>query len=89
MKRSVKKRKKRRLKRNLIFVLLGLLLLAVGGLVFVIHQNIEGNKTSPYYLAGGGNSVELTDKDGNPVTFTRGHLVNIKNKRVKVDEVEY
>ena len=89
MKRSVKKRKKRRLKRNLIFVLLGLLLLAVGGLVFVIHQNIEGNKTSPYYLAGEGNSVELTDKDGNPVTFTRGHLVNIKNKRVKVDEVEY
>ncbi len=77
------------MKKNLIIILAFLLLVSIGGLVFLIRDYIEGNKTSPYYLAGDHPSLVINDKQGVGHDFVRGSKVDIKNKKVTVDDVEY
>ncbi len=85
----MKRRRKRRLKRKLIAFLCVLLLLLIGGLGYLFYEYRKGNETTPYYLSADHSSLILKDKDGNEKEFTRGSLVNIKNRRVKIDEIEY
>ena len=75
-----KKKKKNRTK-ALIFVLLGLILLALGALGFLVYQNIQDNKTDPYYLASENPQIVLRDKEGNEHSFVRGTSVDIKKHR--------
>ncbi len=83
-----KKKKKNRTK-ALIFVLLGLILLALGALGFLVYQNIQDNKTDPYYLASENPQIVLRDKEGNEHSFVRGTPVDIKKKRENIDDIEY
>ena len=85
----MKRKRKRRLKRKLIAFLCVLLLLLIGGLGYLFYEYRKGNETTPYYLSADHSSLILKDKDGNEKEFTRGSLVNIKNRRVKIDEIEY
>ena len=83
------KKKKRRLKKKLIYLLCVLLLACLAGLAYLIYDYMDGNKTEPYFLASETETVEVMDRDGNRFSFPRGKLVNIKNRRVKVEEEEY
>lgn len=85
----MKKKKKRRLKKKLIYLLCVLLLACLAGLAYLIHDYMDGNKTEPYFLASETETVEVMDKEGNRFSFPRGKLVNIKNRRVKVEEEEF
>ncbi|MBR4470853.1 MAG: hypothetical protein IKS54_06045 [Erysipelotrichaceae bacterium] len=82
-------RKKNKKKKALIFVLLFLILAASGALGYLVYRNIQDNKTEPYYLAADRPQILLRDKDGNERNFVRGQSVDIKNKRITVDEKEY
>ena len=84
-----RKKRKRRLKKKIIYILTGLIILSLAGLGYLIYRNIQDNKTSPYYLAGETPELVVMNKDGGQKNFVRGTLVDIKNKRVDVDDQEY
>lgn len=85
----MKRKKKRRLKKRIILLLFVLLLVCLAGLAYLVYNYMEGNKTSPYYLASETETVEVMDEEGNRFSFPRGKLVNIKNRRIEIDEEEY
>ena len=66
-----------------------LLLAAIGCLVFLIYTDRQNNMTSPYYLADNLQNITVKDKEGNELSLPRGTLLEIKKKRVKIDEIEY
>ena len=84
-----KRKKRRRLRKNLILIFAVLLLACIGGLIFLIRDYVEGNKTMPYYLSSDRPELLIKDKQGVDHRFVRGTKVNIKNRRAKVDETEY
>ena len=75
-------------KKGLIAILLILVLLIIGSGIF-LYNEIKNNQTSPYYLASKQNSVIVFDKDANEIKLVRGTLLDIKNKKVKIDDIEY
>ena len=74
-------------KTPILITILVILVLAIGASLFV-YINIQNNKTTPYYLAGEHKDIELSGKDGN-IVLPRGKQVDIKNKRINIDDVEY
>ena len=83
-------KKKRKLRKGiLIGILLTLILLLGVGLFVLIKINEENNKTNPYYLSSDLETIEISGKDGISITLPRGTLVNIKNKKETIDDVEY
>ncbi|MBR3264910.1 MAG: hypothetical protein IKI61_02955 [Erysipelotrichaceae bacterium] len=84
-----KRRKKKKRRLTLIIVLFVLILLMAGALLFLIETNRRNNMTTPYYLAAETKTVEVFNKDKSALSLPRGTSVDIKNKRVKIDEVEY
>ncbi len=66
-----------------------LLMACLAGLGYLVYDYMQGNKTSPYYLACDAETVEVMDKEGNRFVFPRGRLVNIRNRRAKLNEEEY
>ena len=81
----MKKKSKVKLIRVLLIIVI-VLLIGLGALAYLYISN--GNKTSPYYLAGDSQYVTLNGKDDS-ITLPRGTLVNIKNKTTKIDDIEY
>ena len=77
------------MKKKLIVVIVLLLLLISAGGGYIVYTNIQGNKTSPYYLASEETTLSFNGKDDKQVTLPRGSLVDIKNKTIKIDDVEY
>ena len=75
--------------KTLLTVLLILLVLIVASASLLFYINKQNNKTNPYYLAGSNQYVEVMDSEHNSFSLPRGSLVNIKNKKEKIDEVEY
>ena len=65
-----------------------LLVIAVSSYLY-LRKVINDNKTNPYYLSGEDTNIELFDKDGESLSFIRGTKVDIKNKRITVEEKEY
>ena len=83
-----KKKNKRKL--NPLFVILILLLLGIAAAGSFLYINIRnGNRTSSYFLASDQTAVTVFNKDGETLDIPRGTLVEIKNRRVKIDETEY
>ena len=78
-------KKKKRIIILIVVLFVIIALLGTGAFLFIR----EGNKTSPYYLASDEQSLTLNGKDGISITLPRGTLVNIKNRKLKIDEVEY
>ena len=66
-----------------------LLFLIAGSSFLYLRKVINDNKTSPYYLSAEDTVIELSDKDGESLTFIRGTQVDIKNKKLKVEDKEY
>ncbi len=84
-----RRKKKKRRQLRLIIVLLVLVLVTAGALFFLIDLNRRYNMTTPYYLASDKKDVAVFNKDNSVISIPRGTTVNIKNKRVKIDDVEY
>ena len=84
-----RKKKRRRLRKWLVAALLILFVLVIGGIAYLIYDNIQGNKTEIFYLASDQNILTLNDRDGNPHDFIRGQEVNIKKKKYKKDDIEF
>ncbi|MBQ6479452.1 MAG: hypothetical protein IJI44_08860 [Erysipelotrichaceae bacterium] len=82
-------KKKKKKKKTLLFLIGILLLAAIGCLVFLIYTDRQNNMTSPYYLADNLQNITVKDKEGNELSLPRGTLLEIKKKRVKIDEIEY
>ena len=78
-------KKKKRIIILIVVLFVIIALLGTGAFLFIREEN----KTSPYYLASDEQSLALNGKDGISITLPRGTLVNIKNRKVKIDEVEY
>jgi len=81
-------RKKRRLRKPLIFILILLVLAVIGSGVF-LYISMKNNETTPYYLAGEEKTVTVFDKEGNTIEIPRGTLVEIRSSKAKIDETEY
>lgn len=84
-----KRKKKRRLRKGFLVLVLGILLLLTAGASFYLYKQIQGNKTSPYFLAGSTQMLELRNEDNETLNFPRGFEVQIKNKTEEIDGVEY
>lgn len=82
----MKRRKRRRKLLLSIFVVLLFVVLGLGTFLYITVQN---NKTTPYYLASDVSTVSVMDKDNNTIQLNRGTQVDIKNKRVEIEDVEY
>ena len=82
----MKKKKTNKLLTVLIVVLV-LVLIAIGVVAYLLIK--EGNETSPYYLASTTNTVTLMGKDDTSINLPRGSEVNIKNKTVEIEGIEY
>ena len=82
-------RKKKRKPRKLLIAILFLLLIAVISAGVFLYRSIQNNKTLPYYLAGEDAQVNVFDAEGNTIAIPRGTLVEIRNSRKTIDDVEY
>ena len=71
----------------LIFIII-FLIIAIGAGIFV-YLNMKANETTPYYLASDKVNVVLKGKDNTTIELSRGSKLDIKNKTIKIDEVEY
>lgn len=80
-------RKKKR-KNILLIVLLVLLLTTIAAGAF-LYINIQNNKTDPFYLASRDRELTVFDKNNNEISIPRGTLVNIKHKKVEINDIEY
>ena len=85
---KTKKRKRRLKKKVLVFLLLFLCAFVVSSFLY-LRKIINDNKTSVYFLAADDANIELFDKDGQSLIFTRGMQVDIKNKKMEVEDIQY
>ncbi len=75
-------------KKSIVLILL-ITVICVGFITYYfINKNIKENKTKSYYLAGVNNIVEISS-DEKSIKLPRGTEVNIKNKRVTKNDIEY
>ena len=82
--------RKRKVKTGRVILLVFLLLILLASAFTVTYLIIKNNNsTTPYYLASDKIELSLSGKDDTSISLARGTLVNIKKKRVKIDEVEY
>lgn len=75
--------------RTLLSVFVVLLILVLSALGVLFYINNENNKTNPYFLANTTQYVEVFDSENNTLSLPRGTLVNIKNKKEIINDVEY
>lgn len=70
-------------------MLVTLISLLIASGVFLVYAIKQGNITNPYYLSSEDVSVLLNGKENASIELPRGTLVNIKNKTVEIEEIEY
>ena len=75
--------------KKLLFVIVVLLLLIGSSLAALYYINLENNKTETYYLSSDNQYVEVLNDNNEIVKLYRGLEVDIKNKRKKIDDIEY
>lgn len=79
----------RRKKKTRVLILFFIILFIVAGVACLFYLINENRKTTPYYLASTNTNLTLKGKDDVSITLPRGSEVNIKKRKVKIDEVEY
>lgn len=85
----MKKKKKRRLRKSIIYILSIFIVVLIGVLGFLIYRNYKDNICSTYYLALDRENIELSNQDGEKIFFIRGNEVQVKSKRVVEEDKEY
>ena len=85
----MKKKKKRRIRKKILGLLVLILMLMVAAAGAYLFIQIRNNKTSPYYLAGDYQYVEVLNEEHESVLLARGSQVDIKNKKEDIDGTEY
>lgn len=77
-------------KKILIFVLLFVIICLVSFVsIFIINKIKYDNLTSPYFLACDDTTLTLSGEDNLSISLPRGFKVDIKNKKIEINDVLY